>query len=117
MDRPRQELGLHEEFILRARRATDGQLALAAAVGLVGALGVTWWRPAAWPPLLALACASLAFGLWGIADRELVEHRRARGMLPRILRLLRALSAVAGLLSALVLLLSIAALGAGTWSH
>lgn len=56
-----------------ARRASDGRLVLAVAIGLIGIVAIAlaapdWWR---WTfPLISLA----SFGAWGIADRIVHEQ-------------------------------------------
>lgn len=74
-----------------ARRAPDGLLAAAAALGLIGVALVGFLLRAAWwltPLLLAIA----AFGAWGVADRE----RSALGARGMAFRWLRALAALVG---------------------
>ena len=52
-----------------ARRATDGQLVIAAAVGIASAalIGLAW--PGWWLLALPLLCIG-SFGIWGIAERR-----------------------------------------------
>jgi hypothetical protein len=51
-----------------ARRATDGQLVLAAGVGIVAAVIVGLLQPGLWLVALPLLCIG-SFGVWGIAER------------------------------------------------
>ncbi|HEX6053280.1 MAG TPA: hypothetical protein VFZ21_28625, partial [Gemmatimonadaceae bacterium] len=56
-----------------ARRASDGQLVVAATIGIAAAVSIgllvpTWWFVAL--PLLCVGC----FGVWGIADRTATER-------------------------------------------
>jgi hypothetical protein len=102
----------------RARRTGDGQLATAAATGIVGAVAIglffpTWWR-------LALPFVSLgAFGVWGIVDRMAAERRGIAGSTPGTIRLLAAIGWVAvliGGLSVVTLVLALTATAIGTWN-
>ena len=68
-DRP----GLYAALAALARRTSYGALTGAAAIGILTVLGLTLWWPGWWAftmPLVALG----AFGLWGIVERERVEH-------------------------------------------
>lgn len=61
-----------------ARRATDGQLVLALAGGVLGALAIILWALAWWRwslPLICVAC----FGGWGICDRIVREGAAGEG--------------------------------------
>ena len=100
-----------------ARRASDGQLVIAAAIGIVAAALVGLVRPDWWfiaLPLLSVGC----FGIWGIAERTVAE-RTARlgpdfgGRLA--LASVRLTAAVLGTLSATLTLLVIVARMVGTW--
>jgi hypothetical protein len=100
-----------------ARRASDGQLVLAAAVGIAAAavIGLVipgWWFVAL--PLLTVG----AFGVWGIAERTSAERRARLG--PdfggrRALASVRVTAAVVGTLSGTLTLLVIVARMVGTW--
>jgi len=69
--------GPYAVLAARARRASDGALAGAAAVGVLAAAAVAAWRPAWWA--LALPPVAVgAFGLWGILEREAAERRAGR---------------------------------------
>jgi hypothetical protein len=100
-----------------ARRASDGQLVIAAAIGIVTAALVGLVRPDWWfiaLPLLSVGC----FGIWGIAERTVAE-RTARlgpdfgGRLA--LASVRLTAAVLGTLSGTLTLLVIVARMVGTW--
>jgi hypothetical protein len=52
----------------RARRASDGQLVTASAVGVGGAVLIVLASPGWWFAALPLLCVG-SFGIWGIADR------------------------------------------------
>lgn len=69
---------LDELLAARARAASDGRLVIDVIIGaaLVGAALV--WRPFAWVVMGSVGCCLLAFGAWGISDREIRERTRER---------------------------------------
>jgi hypothetical protein len=100
-----------------ARQASDGQLVIAASIGIVAAALVGLVRPDWWfiaLPLLSVGC----FGVWGIAERTVAE-RTARlgpdfgGRLA--LQSVRLTAAVVGTLAGTLTLLVIVARMIGTW--
>jgi hypothetical protein len=103
-----------------ARRATDGQLVACVAGGLVAIggfvtallLGVEsalhWW-----PGLLPAAFVA-AFGMWGIADRELSE-RRAAGVARPVLTIVRLAAALAAAAAVAISGLLFLRATLGTW--
>lgn len=98
----------------RARGASDGRLALDAAVGLIAGALVLVLRPPAWPVLVSAAACFLAFGVWGISDRAVRESSGGTRGLPA-LRALRAGAVTFGVFSALALAATAMALMLGTW--
>lgn len=93
-----------------ARRASDGRLATAAAIGVAGIVAIAIFRPGWWRLALPLTCVA-AFGAWGIADRSAgASPARARTM-----RVVRVLAAVLGLSAALATALVTMAAVLGTW--
>ena len=62
---------LGELLAARAGRASDLRLALDVAGGLLVVAGALAWRPTGWLLAACVGAAFLAFGGWGIADREL----------------------------------------------
>ena len=100
-----------------ARRASDGQLVVATAIGIVAALFVGLVRPGLWFVALPLLCVG-SFGVWGIAERTAAERTARLG--PdfggrRALRSVRLTAAVVGTLSGVLTLLVIVARMVGTW--
>jgi len=100
-----------------ARRASDGRLVLAAALGLMGVVAIAlmapdWWR---WTfPLVSMA----SFGAWGIADRIVHEQPISGAGASRWTGALRTLcwgAASIGLLAALGSGLLFMAGALGTW--
>jgi hypothetical protein len=103
-----------------AHRATDAQLVACVIAGLVtsggvgiamlvGVAGAFEWWPAVLPSMLLVA-----FGIWGITDRELAERQRA-GAVPKLLAGLRWCSAAAAALVLIVSALVFLRLTIGTW--
>lgn len=90
---------LAELLAQRARNASDRRLVLDAAVGFVVAATLAVLRPPLWVSLAALAFSLGAFGVWGILDRE-ASDRAARGKTTGFLNGARAITAVAGAVSA-----------------
>ena len=100
-----------------ARRASDGQLVVAAAAGLLAASLVGLVRPDLWWVGLPLVCVG-SFGVWGIAERTATERSARLG--PdfggrRALTSLRLTAAVVGTLSGVMTLLVVVARMVGTW--
>jgi hypothetical protein len=100
----------------RARNASDGRLALDAAGGLIAVAAA---MVVASPGNLVLAAAGtcfLAFGVWGIMDRELGERLGTIGPVGRALLVtFRALATVLGVIGGLGLVFGGLAVGLGTW--
>jgi hypothetical protein len=66
----RTDPNIFQVLAARARRASDGRLALDASVGVVAAASLPFVRPLLWGLVLPFVVVG-AYGLWGIADREL----------------------------------------------
>ena len=100
-----------------ARRASDGQLVVAAAIGVVAATLVGLVRPDLWFLALPLLCLG-SFGVWGIAERTGAERDARLGSNyagRHVLTSLRLTAAVVGTLSGLLTLLVVVARMVGTW--
>jgi hypothetical protein len=100
-----------------ARRASDGQLVVAAAIGIVTAtiVGLVW--PSWWFAALPLLCIG-SFGVWGIAERTSAERLARLGPSfggRRALAGVRIAAAVVGTLAGTLTLLAIVARAVGTW--
>jgi hypothetical protein len=105
---PRPDASLPEFLAARARLASDGRLVADAIAGAGGAVGVAYWGGPGWYLLLGVAVCFFAFGLWGIADRELGERSGAgsRAVLAMLL-MLRVVAAAVGFLAAAFLMMSV----------
>jgi hypothetical protein len=112
----RPDATLPEALAHRARHASDGRLALDAGLGFLAAIGALVWRPAAWFLVASAALCFAAFGVWGIADRELSERGPAApAAVAWSLRAARVAATALGVLAAAALLLSALAVALGTW--
>ncbi|MEX1185692.1 MAG: hypothetical protein WEA80_03800 [Gemmatimonadaceae bacterium] len=101
----------------RARNASDGRLALDVAGGLIAvAAAATVARSSASLLLAAAGTCFVAFGLWGITDRELAERRATIGPIGGgLLLTARAAAMVLGVIGGLALLFGFLAVMLGTW--
>jgi hypothetical protein len=100
-----------------ARRASDGQLVVAAAAGIAGAAAIGFLAPSWWFAALPLLCIG-SFGVWGIAERTASERLERIGPAfvgRRALAAVRIAAAAIGTLAAVLALLTVAAMALGTW--
>ena len=99
----------------RVRAASDGQLALAAAVGVIGLIALGILRRWPWTAV-ALCGVLLGAGIWGILDRSGGSTSVGGRKVPLpLVSALRAGAGFVGLTSLLVLLLGAFGLCLGTW--
>ena len=98
-----------------ARRTPDGRLVLAAAVGMVAALAAVVLKPPAWFPMLAAGVCLVSFGVWGIADRILHESPASVSSGQPLLRAMRVIAVVLGIVGGVALALGVFALAMGNW--
>jgi hypothetical protein len=103
-----QSPNVYQMLAARARRATDGHLVLDASVGVVALASLPFVRPLLWGLVLPFAIVG-AYGVWGIADRELSADDDARGAgappsaaKRRLLIVTRRLSVVLGTAAAVI---------------
>ena len=100
-----------------ARRASDGQLVMAAAAGIAGAAVIGLLAPSWWFAALPLLCIG-SFGVWGIAERTAAEREENGGAEfagRRTLAAIRVSAAAIGTLAAALAILWLAAMALGTW--
>lgn len=102
---PRPDANLPEFLAGRARHASDARLALDAIGGFVLSLVALLWRGPDWHLVLCIALCFLAFGVWGIADRELGERLGSGSQgIVRFLQVARVVATAIGSLAAAILL-------------
>ena len=111
----RADATLPEILIERARSAPDRRLALDVGLGIIAVATLGWWRPAGWLLLTSLALGFVAFGAWGIADRELKERGSPPGALTVVLRAMRIAAIATGMAAAIVVTMHALALLLGRW--
>lgn len=98
----------------RARSASDLRLAAHVIVGGCVLLAAAVLRPRAWVFVGGLAGLALAFGGWGIAERELADPAVAsQGMVAIAFRVVRALAVLLALISAIALVFAVPMLSVG----
>src|SRR2546423_5789681 len=95
---------LGEFLASRARRATETRLAGDAIAAMLTGAAIALWRGPAWDLRISLAACFLAFGIWGIADRDLQRQTASHGM-KLFLRATRVAAAASGFAAAVYLLL------------
>lgn len=111
----RPEATLPELLVERARNASDRRLALDVGLGTVAVVVLVWWRPAGWLLLGSFALAFVAFGAWGIADRELTERGSTPGPLTTLLRGVQLVSVAIGIAAALIVTMHALSILLGRW--
>lgn len=99
----------------RARSSSDTRLALDALVGVVLAVATWLVQPVAWVVLLSVAICLFAYGVWGIADRELGERTVKSGRHVSTLVAVRVIAAAVGVGAALTALFGGLSLVLGRW--
>ncbi len=99
----------------RVRAASDGQLVVAAAIGVLGLVVLGVLRHWPWPAVAACGVL-LGGGIWGILDRsDVPPSLRGRQLPPPLVAAVRIAAGSVGLLSLLVLLLGAFGMCLGTW--
>lgn len=64
--------GPYAALAAKARQSSEGALVADGAIGMLLVVALVAWRPSWWQFVLAPLAVG-AFGLWGIADRELAD--------------------------------------------
>ena len=107
--------GFGDFIVRRAHAASDLALAAWAALGGTMLIAVAVLRPPGWIFLGGLAALALAFGGWGIADRELCDDRVTASRPMRFaVRVVRALAVFLAVVAAIALVFAVPMLGVGT---
>lgn len=113
---PRPEASLFDILAARARAESDGRLVADVAIGMVIVIATALIRFALWPIVIAVGVCAMAYGLWGISDREL--HDRAstpRSRATVLLTTARGLCVAIGCIAALVVAFGGLRFLLGTW--
>ena len=112
----RPEASLAEFLAHRARSASVRRLSMDIVAGVLG-LGAVWlWRPHGWLVLASIAACFSTYGAWGLADRARQDPPNPGSrLLHTSMNALCAVMAVAGVIAAATLLLSVWAIALGTW--
>ena len=121
MPASRVEPSLADLWRRSARRATDTQLAICAAllpVTVAASIVVALSRPRwtlDWWPVTAVPLLVAAFGIWGIGDRELAAPEVGRAPAKWGWRFVQSLAVAAAVLSGAVIVLWFLLRVVGTW--
>jgi hypothetical protein len=91
---------LGEFLASRARRASDTLLAGHVITAVLMAIAVAAWRGPGWDIRLSIAVCFLAFGVWGIADRGIVDRHVTSRVAIRTFEAVRFAAATCGFLAA-----------------
>ncbi len=111
---PKPDANLAEFLTSRARHASDKRLAANGMAGLVAATAAAVWGGPAWYVFCSFATCFLAYGVWGIVDRELGECSAGKRSALLTLRLVRALAAVLGFTAAVFTMFAALGVALGT---
>jgi hypothetical protein len=98
----------------RARRASDTRLMLDAVGGVFASVLVLVLRPKGWILFVSAAVCFLAYGAWGIVDRELHDALPDAGPRVAALTTARGSAAALGAAAFVTMLLSFLAIALGT---
>lgn len=98
---------LGEFLASRARSASEIRLVGDAAFSIFAAVAVGVWRGPLWDVRIAIALCFLAFGIWGVADRDLARRPDAPRRERLVLRVTRIAAALLGFGAAAYLMLSL----------
>ena len=98
---------LGEFLASRARSASEIRLVGDAAFSIFAAVAVGVWRGPLWDVRIAIALCFLAFGTWGVADRDLARRPDAPRRELLVLRVTRIAAALLGFGAAAYLMLSL----------
>ena len=106
--------GLPALLASAARSASAGTMLAEVAVGVAGIAAVLYWRPPAGPAAMSGAMLLLAYGCWGIADRELEDAGQSR-VTHALLVAARAIAAVVGWAALLSVGFAATGIAIGRW--
>jgi hypothetical protein len=98
---------LGEFLASRARSASEIRLVGDAAFSIFAAVAVGVWRGPLWDVRIAIAVCFLAFGVWGVADRELMRRQGAVHSEVLLARVTRVAAAALGFGAAAYLMMAL----------
>jgi hypothetical protein len=98
-----------------ARKASEGELAIAVTFGVLVAIVALLWRPHGWAYFLTSGLTCGAFGAWGITDRLLGEQAGAGSGAARLLRVARFVFGGVGAVAGVGLVFRVLFIFLGTW--
>jgi len=102
-----QEESLGQFLASRARDISDSRLAGNAIAAALMAVGVAAWRGPLWDVRIGIAVCVLAFGIWGVADRDLEQDATASRHKVLGLRLTRLVAAATGFAAAAYVMMAL----------
>lgn len=98
---------LGEFLASRARRASDSRLALTAIAAVLAGISVAAARGPLWDVRISGVLCLFAFGLWGLADRDLARSTAPSRPVSLLLRITRTVSATVGFAAAAYLMMAL----------
>jgi hypothetical protein len=98
-----------------ARKASEGELAIAVTFGVIVTIVALLWRPHGWTYFLLSGLTCGAFGAWAITDRLLGEQANADSGAARLLRFARFVCGGVGAVAGVGLVLLVLFIFLGTW--
>jgi len=105
---------LGEFLATRARRASESLLVGHAITAVLAAVAIAAWRGPLWDVRMSVAMCFLAFGVWGIADRDLQHHPTGSRSLLLGIRTARVVAAALGFAAVAYLMLALMGRALGT---
>jgi hypothetical protein len=108
-----QEESLGQFLASRARDLSDSRLAGNAIAAALMAVGVAAWRGPLWDVRIGVALCILAFGVWGVADRDLEQDATASRRKVMGLSLTRLVAATVGFSAAAYVMMALLARAIG----
>ena len=104
---PEQEETLGEFLASRARDATESRLAGDVIAAVLTGIAIAFWRGPFWDIRIGIALCFLAYGMWGIADRDLGRAQPRRRAMSEFLKLTRLVAATIGFSAAAYVVMSL----------
>ena len=113
----RSDLSLHEVLSRRARRTPASRLVIDIAGGIAVAVVAAWARREGWVVFVSAGLCLSSYGSWAATERRLFASPWKLSLFAeRGWRAARAVAALLGIVSFLLLLLALLSVGLGRWS-